>query len=180
MPCGSRKISYSGGKLIARGSEPTQRLCQKEILWPFPNLKWPIDSTCSQCLEILIHGLIRLRPWFTIVRFTSSFWELVHGALNPHDELQRKFPHVTLSPSRCILCNLVVESQSHIFINCHFAKLFSEWFEVGFLQTSHMWPSPQGTLTPFSTTFVWGTLSRRGRRSFRRILFELFCGRLWI
>lgn len=58
-------------------------------------------------------------------------WEVSHNAINTCNSVHRRFPHMALSPHRCIICKSNFDSLSHLFINCHFVNRF--WKEISSL-----------------------------------------------
>ena len=61
-------------------------------------------------------------------------WLVVHGKLNTCDLIQRRNPHMALSPSWCVLCRKDGESVDHLLMHCEVSsKLWNQLFyEAGF------------------------------------------------
>ena len=51
-----------------------------------------------------------------------SLWSLGYRSLNHHDELQKRFPNWSLSPSMCLLYQKEIETLDHLFLHCKFAS----------------------------------------------------------
>lgn len=68
---------------------------------------------------------------FTLKKVKFFLWEVSHNAINTCNSVHRRFPHMALSPHRCIICKSNFDSLSHLFINCHFVNRF--WKEISSL-----------------------------------------------
>ena len=55
-------------------------------------------------------------------------WSLSLGRVNTYDVLQRKRPFQCLFPNWCVMCKRELESSTHLFLQCEFAK--SLWLKV--------------------------------------------------
>lgn len=64
LPFGNKAIQNSQGKLDLSEKSADQTSSQKWMFLPLPNLKATNDSNLLQIFEMLIHGLLKLKPYF--------------------------------------------------------------------------------------------------------------------
>ena len=58
-------------------------------------------------------------------------WLAILGRVNTNDQIQRKRPFASLSPSWCILCKRDGENIDHVLLQCSFVrKLWDKVFEL--------------------------------------------------
>lgn len=90
----------------------------------------PLGFSCKSYFENLVDsvGTPNFEPfrfiWKSCVpyRIKVFAWLIFHGKINTSDLIQRKNPHLALSPSRCVMCMEEGESLDHLLLHCKVAR----------------------------------------------------------
>ncbi|KAK9086501.1 hypothetical protein Syun_028895 [Stephania yunnanensis] len=68
--------------------------------------------------------------WKAMIPSKAKFfgWLLLHGGLNTYEKLQRRMPHLFISPHCCFMCMMESENVNHLFFQCNVAcQVWDRW-----------------------------------------------------
>lgn len=104
--------------------------------------------SCKSFFGIINHGpqVPFFQEFISVWKFSAPHrvkvfsWLLVQGRLNTSDMIQRRNPHIALSPSWCSLCRKDYENIDHLMLHCEVA---TKLWNLLCSQTGILWATPR-------------------------------------